>query len=123
MERRNKITALLLQQRIVAAATIVATLLLCSVPSMAQSEIDPMGDGGSLGGDSGQTENGVAQVVISSSVKDIVADSRTEYYTLSGQRILTPRCDEVYVIRWCENGLWRTRKVVADKNKPKDTIL
>lgn len=65
MERRNKITALLLQQRIVAAATIVATLLLCSVPSMAQSEIDPMGDGGSLGGDSGQTENGVAQVVVS----------------------------------------------------------
>ena len=115
VERKNNIIALSLQQRIVAAATMVAALLLSSVPSMAQSNIDQMGNGGSLGGDPSQTETGVAQVVINSSAKDIAVDNRPEYYTLSGQRILTPRRGEVYVIRWRENGVWGRRMVVADK--------
>ena len=84
---------------------IVLVLFLCSTPSMAQSGIDSLGNGGSLGGDTPPVGTDIKRVD-----GDAPADSQPEYYTLDGRRIPAPRRGELYIIRWREHGVWRESK-------------
>ena len=111
------------------AAVFAVLLLSCPVPLQAQTGIDSLGTGGSLGGDSGNggsfadMERGGdlgddpdasgtddVQAIAESSAKTLAADSPPEYYTLDGRRIRTPRRGEVYIVRWRERGVWRKGK-------------
>lgn len=84
-------------------------LLFCSAPLMAQSGIDSLGNGGSLGGDTPPVGTGIARVEAEGPAEP---DSRLEYYTLDGRCIKAPRRGEAYIVRWREQGAWRTKKVV-----------
>ena len=95
------------------SVALLAALFLGSIPSMAQSGIDSLGNGGSLGGDPAPSGTGVEQVVIDSSANGSAKSSRPEYYSLSGQRIQAPRRGEVYIIRWREQGVWRKKKTAS----------
>ncbi len=88
---------------------IVLVLFLCSTPSMAQSGIDSLGNGGSLGGDTPPVETGIERVETD---EPVTPDSLLEYYTLDGRCIEAPRRGEAYIVRWREQGAWRTKKVV-----------
>ena len=90
-------------------AALLASFLFCSIPTMAQSGIDSLDNGGSLGGDPEAVGTGVEHI----SAKTPATDRAPEYYTLAGQRLQMPRRDEVYIIRWREQGRWRARKVVG----------
>ena len=96
-------------QRLVVAAAILAALLLASAPMMAQSGIDTLSNGGSLGGDTPPVGTGIARVEAEGPAEP---DSRLEYYTLDGRCIKAPRRGEAYIVRWREQGAWRTKKVV-----------
>ena len=90
-------------------ATLLAGFLFGSITTMAQSGIDSLDNGGSLGGDPEAVGTGVEHI----SVKSPATDHAPEYYTLSGQRVQMPRRGEVYIIKWREQGRWRARKVVS----------
>ena len=90
-------------------AALLAGFLFCSIPTMAQSGIDSLDNGGSLGGDPETVGTGVEHI----SVKTPATDRAPEYYTLSGQRLQRPRRGDVYIIRWREQGRWRARKAVV----------
>ena len=90
-------------------AVLLASFLFCSIPTMAQSGIDSLDNGGSLGGDPEAVGTGVEHI----SAKTPATDRTPEYYTLAGQRLQMPRRGEVYIIRWREQGRWRARKVVV----------
>lgn len=90
-------------------AALLAGFLFCSVPSMAQSGIDSLDNGGSLGGDPEAVGTGVELI----SAKTPATGSTPEYYTPGGQRLQMPRRGEVYIIRWREQDEWRARKVVG----------
>lgn len=92
---------------------LLAGFLLCSIPLMAQSGIDSLGNGGSLGGDTGTGGTGVEHISTYPSAKPSAADSTPEYYTLTGQRISVPRRGDMYVIRWRKQSKWLARKVVS----------
>lgn len=96
-------------QRLVVAAAILAALLFGSVPMMAQSGIDSLSNGGSLGGDTPPVETGIARVETDEPVKP---DSQPAYFTLDGRCIRAPRRGEAYIVRWREQGAWRTKKIV-----------
>ena len=90
-------------------ATLLASFLFCSIPTMAQSGIDSLDNGGSLGGDPEAVGTGVEHI----SAKSPATDRTSEYYTLSGQHLQRPRRGDVYIIRWREQGRWRARKAVV----------
>ena len=90
-------------------AALLAGFLFFSIPTMAQSGIDSLDNGGSLGDDPEAVGTGVEHI----SVNTPATDRTPEYYTLAGQRLQMPRRGEVYIIRWREQGRWRTRKVVS----------
>ena len=90
-------------------AALLAGFLLCSISLMAQSGIDSLGNGGSLGGDPGSDGTGVEHITTDPSAKPSVAGN-PEYYTLSGQRIQVPRRGDIYIIRWRKQGKWLARK-------------
>ena len=94
-------------------AALLAGFLLCSTPMMAQSGIDSLDNGGSLGGDTGTEGTGIEQVVTDPSADSPAARTNPEYYTLSGQRAYSPRRGDIYIIRWREQGKWRMEKVVG----------
>ena len=100
-------------QRFVVAAVMSAALLLGSTPVLAQSGIDSLKSGGSLGGDTPPGGTGVERVVIDSSAQPHAKGSQLAYFTLDGRRIDAPRRGEAYIIRWREQGTWRTRKTVG----------
>ena len=122
--KKHKAVLSFLPQGLAFAAVFAALLLSCPVPSQAQSGIDSLSSGGSLGGDSGNgggfddMERGgdlgddpdEEQHITEVSLKTIASDSPPEYYTLDGRRIRTPRRGEVYIIRWRERGVWRKGK-------------
>jgi len=99
-------------QRSVVAAAILATMLLAPAPSMAQSGIDSLGYGGSLGGDTPPVGTGIARVETDKPTGSLAADNQPAYYTLDGRSIKAPRRGEAYIVRWREQGAWRTKKVV-----------
>ena len=84
-------------------------LLFVSAPLMAQSGIDSLSNGGSLGGDTPPVGTGIARVETDGPAEP---DSQLEYYTLDGRCIKAPRRGEAYIVRWREQGAWRTKKVV-----------
>ena len=98
-------------KRFAAAAAIGLALFLCSTPSMAQSGIDSLGNGGSLGGDTPPVVTDIKRMD-GATLAGIPADSQPEYYTLDGRRIPAPRRGELYIIRWREHGAWRESKQV-----------
>ena len=100
-------------KRFAAVAMLFSALLLCSTSTMAQSGIDSLKSGGSLGGDTPPGGTGVERVVIDSSAQPHAKGSQPAYFTLDGRRIDAPRRGEVYIIRWREQGMWRTRKTVG----------
>ena len=96
---------------------IVLALFLGSTPSMAQSGIDSLGNGGSLGGDTPPVGTDIKRVDGDTPAATPATDSQPEYYTLDGRRIPAPRRGELYIIRWRENGAWRESKQVYHNNK------
>ena len=100
-------------KRMLSSAALLTTLLLCATPVLAQSGIDSLKNGGSLGGDTPPGGTGVERVVIDSSAQPHAKGSQLAYFTLDGRRIDAPRRGEAYIIRWREQGTWRTRKTVG----------
>ena len=100
-------------QRIFVATVMSAAQLLGSTQVVAQSGIDSLKSGGSLGGDTPSDGTGVERVVIDSSTQPHAKGSQLAYFTLDGRRIDAPRRGEAYIIRWREQGTWRTRKTVG----------
>ena len=94
---------------VVSAATFVA-LLFSSLPTAAQSGIDLLGYGGSLGGDTPAGGTGIAQVEAEGRVGTATSQPPS-YFTLDGRQVSVPRRGEVYIIRWREKGAWRARNV------------
>ena len=89
---------------------VVLVLFLCSTPSLAQSGIDSLGNGGSLGGDTPPVGTDIKRVDGDTPANSKGTDSQPEYYTLDGRRIPAPRRGELYIIRWREHGVWRESK-------------
>jgi len=100
-------------KRMLSSAALLTTLLLCSTPVLAQSGIDSLKSGGSLGGDTPPGGTGVERIVVDSSAQPHAKGSQLAYFTLDGRRIDAPRRGEAYIIRWREQGTWRTRKTVG----------